>query len=471
MCQELERMIKWRCLQKRELGTGGRPLPPDSVSGISESVLANTVSQAKGLSHERLLERIYQMWPSNQDTAETHETSEGPMEMLSPEGSKSTSMKKQMCQLCIKEPGRMQCPSCHNAWYCSKRCLEAAQYSHVFKCAGRAITTADYLVLACHDDLFPNDEETNRDFGFGNCVTPQEKSNLMGLYIGLVTRVGITGAELYAWQKTGSLAEKICETYEEAFKRQPHAYRGEYYPWFLKNKHIVTQVGTKSGDRLTDTMDAQSQFYLQSDRNIPYNHLPETKRDVAAFYGIIQMGWHPGPGDGNGLWMAFGFCTLKHESEENEFAKFYRELFKRAPFVSFHEAYLDGSLEKLARRVGLEDIVDAWVKRGAAIGLKPGTPRSSVYDLKEFVLSKFDQVDPEASVIVDYGYANCRDPRERELWKTVYSKLFMTGACDLNELHEACIKGRLYEYVKEVRPDTPRSFERLAKNLYPLPEY
>jgi hypothetical protein len=47
----------------------------------------------------------------------------------------------------------------------------------------------------------------------------------------------------------------------------------------------------------------------------------------------------------------------------------------------------------------------------------------------------------------------------------------MTGACDLNELHEACIKGRLYEYVKGVRPDTPRSFERLAKNLYPLPEY
>lgn len=45
-------------------------------------------------------------------------------------------------------------------------------------------TTADYLAQAVFDDLLPEHPQTCADYGFDRAVTPEEKCNLLGLYIG-----------------------------------------------------------------------------------------------------------------------------------------------------------------------------------------------------------------------------------------------------------------------------------------------
>ena len=122
----------------------------------------------------------------------------------------------------------------------------------------------------------------------------------------------------------------------------------------------------------------------------------------------------------------------------------------------------------MAEHVGLGTEASFWKEeRQAILGLKPGKGYPSTYDLKQHILTK-DIADPINSVQVDYGYLNCRNPREREQWREVYSMMFQAGGFRFDALHKACITGKIYDYVMEIFPDTPAVFERLSKNLYLL---
>jgi hypothetical protein len=156
-----------------------------------------------------------------------------------------------------------------------------------------------------------------------------------------------------------------------------------------------------------------------------------------------------------------------YAEEEWRLATFYSSLFDKVDFVQFYRAYLEGSIDKLAQRVGLGEEVSFWKnQRGAVLGIQPGTGNPSVYNLKEFLLSE-DTV-PINSVKADYGYFNCKSPHERELWRDIYYRVFHAKDFDMAKMHEACIQGKIYEYVKQLFPGTPIEFKRLAVNIYPL---
>ncbi len=82
--------------------------------------------------------------------------------------------------------------------------------------------------------MIPNHPQTREEYGF-NRVHPEEEGKLVGLYTGLIHYLGISPDELHEWKKKGIFVAKIKEKYEEL----PESNRGLYYPWFLRNEHVL----------------------------------------------------------------------------------------------------------------------------------------------------------------------------------------------------------------------------------------
>ena len=392
------------------------------------------------------------------------------------------------------------CPGCHNEWYCSNACMKRSLFIHIFNCGGIEVTSADYLIRDCFRGRFPVGDAA-RDFGFDNAATPHDRTYLGGLNQGLVKFMGVGREDLHDWQVKDILAERICEVYEPLRQRSPQSI-GKYYPWFLDNKHIVSAVkpqrdessGSSHAARKAILLHAQN-YLPPADRGIPLEQLPASKQTVCKFYGFVKAGWTPGPEVE--FWLDFGFWACRGRmnvardspfyfpemlpasmrewftgavsiEEEGLLARFYTKLFDKVSFVQFHQAYLDGSLDQLAEHVGLRTEARFWKEeRQAILGLKPDAMYPSAYYLKQHILTQ-DIAEPINAVQVDYGYLNCRNPRERKRWREVYSMMFEADGFRFDALHKACITGKIYEYGKEIYPDIPAVFERLSKNVYPL---
>lgn len=93
--------------------------------------------------------------------------------------------------------------------------------------------------------------------------------------------------------------------------------------------------------------------------------------------------------------------------------------------------------------------------------------RQSCYSLKQFLACEDNlTTGPVLPVAVDYGWFACQTAMQKLEWKSTYKRLFeSSGHRDL-ALHEACIKGKIFEYVQKILPETPSSFEKLCWNHY-----
>ncbi len=140
-----------------------------------------------------------------------------------------------MCDIC-DNPATKRCSSCCKKWYCSEECQKQAWPLHIFDCTpqGRPIKTAYYLYQAVALDVIPGHPQTREAYGF-NRVPEEEEGNLVGLYTGLIKYLCISPDELHQWRKQGIFVAKIKEKYEQV----PEENRGQYYPWFLRNEHVL----------------------------------------------------------------------------------------------------------------------------------------------------------------------------------------------------------------------------------------
>jgi hypothetical protein len=142
-----------------------------------------------------------------------------------------------LCQFCREEPGNRKCSGCSRAWYCSRKCQKDAWFLHKFDCNAGNPTTADYLVLACVQDVIPTHQQTLIDYGFQRAFTEENQSRLIGLYIGLTNKslLGVSAKTLHRWRKDGVLIPEIIKQFESL----PPFNRGGYYPWFLENQWVL----------------------------------------------------------------------------------------------------------------------------------------------------------------------------------------------------------------------------------------
>jgi hypothetical protein len=295
--------------------------------------------------------------------------------------------------------------------------------------------------------VFPEDLDTINDFGFSKCLVQDERTYLLGVYIGLIKILGIESKELHEWQQANELAQNIRKTYEKA------GATSYYYTWFLENQHLV--------DTRTPNVDISQlvrKYLSPEDKTKDINQLqPEAKRIAICMYIVLLM--DNIPPIYHEFWIQFGFCTCNGDKIETELGHVYRALIDQCTLYEFYTNYESGSLETLLRRKNINGI-DHLKAQGVFFGYAS----KSVYHLKQYLLA--ENIPLKVSVSVDYGFASCKNKKQTEKLTKIYKQLFEHRDFNILRLHEACISGTLYKYASQfVAADA-----NLMRNPYPLPD-
>jgi hypothetical protein len=374
----------------------------------------------------------------------------------------------QICRNC-ENPATRRCSGCKvsSTWYCGKECQQEHWVIHIFECNPRKpINTAYYLARDCRRDRLPDDHQTCEDYGFSRAFTAENRSKLLGLYIGLFNYLNVSPKMVHSWRLNGTLVEKIKESFEEL----PVSSRGGYYPWFLENQYILEETKVVPIDHIHETLLRAWRYAGEgSPSSTPeeiasvLNTWSESKLACFSLYTWLLSSSHPSPDQFH--WVKFGFCVCRDEWSETSVSALYNRLIARCTFQEFYTAYQSSALISLFRtkELGtelrnvrhLEDVLENCP-----------VSNKSVWDLKQYVVASKGVLIP--SVTVDYGFANCRTEEETMELKEVYKKFFDHFKSDPIQLHEAAIGGRLFEYVGTFVKLKKNRFSRLMKNPYPL---
>ena len=233
-----------------------------------------------------------------------------------------------LCESC-DEPATRRCSGCKvpTAWYCSEECQRTLWGSHIFECnPTKPINTAYHLARAVYGDQLPDDPQTCEDYGFTRAFTPENRSNLLGLYQGLITYQRVEPKTIHRWRVKGRLIEEIKAAYEKL----PPDKRGGYYPWLLQNEWVINQELPAPTDAAHEMMlrawkyAGGSSASTQEVMAAEIAGWSERKRACFGFCASLLSGWHPSPE--LNIWLQFGFCACADEYAERSLAERYRQL-------------------------------------------------------------------------------------------------------------------------------------------------
>ena len=70
------------------------------------------------------------------------------------------------------------------------------------------------------------------------------------------------------------------------------------------------------------------------------------------------------------------------------------------------------------------------------------------------------------AVVGHYGFANCKTLGDVKILRDVYKSFFTIRGANPLELHQACMRGEIYEYLAAKLPLFDTSPKRLFKNSY-----
>ena len=331
----------------------------------------------------------------------------------------------------------------------------------------------------------PQDEAVLEDFGFNNVVSGGDKTSLLGLYRGLYLCSDFSAEDIHQWRIRGILAYKIKEFYYSI----EETYSGGYFPWFLKNLHVLQRPMSKdeAQQELIATFYNKARPYLDiEDREkAAWDLHPEAKKASIDLLAEILLKMSPNPIERN--WYSFGFVTCCGKGEESILVGLYQLLLTEsdgssfyefhnrrkgvnqpATFTQFWKAYEAGTLIQLMDSKGLKEVRSRLPFLEGFLSVPPPGPCPSVWDLKQF-LEISDPMDypPIPSVNVDYGFINCRTFEETCILMEIYGKVLKTA--NPLEFHQACVAGDLFQFVSGCMRMEER-WRPLMGNFYPLKE-
>ncbi|KAL7912931.1 hypothetical protein GGI35DRAFT_476750 [Trichoderma velutinum] len=362
-----------------------------------------------------------------------------------------------------------------NATFASKRLIAAVKSASWIGSAVKGVK------IRCHSttspNQFPQDPEICEHFGFARCRSWREQSHLLGLYKGLLI-LNIGPIQLNTWREKDILVSKIIET----FSKVPEQRRGSYFPWFLRNQHILDSSLPPHQLRGEDNplrraIDAAKPLLNLEDRNKEFQQLePLSKRHCFLFYAIALDGGYPNPCWAEvDLWYDFGFVVCQSEHGEEGLGILYSRLVgankttrdcdeslgtKRkdyfdGPTCSFDEfwlAYENGSLARLFEQYGFGGMIDRYLglQEFLAFPRKQSELRPSVWRLKHFLaldpntpLGNFPDVEAAAH---EYGFTSHLNAVTRLALRQFYEQL-LRKAHPLR-VHDAKSCGKLLEYAE-----------------------
>ncbi|CAE6505040.1 unnamed protein product [Rhizoctonia solani] len=379
------------------------------------------------------------------------------------------------CRYCEAEQSNLSaCSGCRNAWYCGPECQKAHWKFHRLHCLHPSkLTSADRLAIAANADLLPNENDTQvlRDYGFARVQIPRSENYLCGLFQGIIRYGEVDPREIHRQRLAGTLIDYIKDYYEKI----PIQARGGYYPWFLKNQHLLgpSIYIDISSAVLNDALIQHTWSFIGGSASTSLieikSQIQDWNKEKKQAFRFVQLLLHPGFQLSPDLpeWVHFGFCGCKSRDEEANLWDSYIKLAKAVPFEKFHTAYNSSSLPSLFSTNGLT-ITNPFI-----LDVLSGTPHvnKSVWNLKQFALGDYQKLTP--SVVVDYGFMNCGDLESQETenvihsLRQVYNRILTAPNANPLKLHEACLQGKLFQYARRVT-QVDAKFAPLMKNIYPV---
>jgi hypothetical protein len=321
---------------------------------------------------------------------------------------------------------------------------------------GRPIDATDYLVLACHANEFPLEDDVANKYGFMYFASGHDRWRLFKLYRRLVVDWSIDEDELRSAVEQNRLKEML--TFRCLQTRDPDMLRDMQW---LKSEE---GFGTKGkGPGLAVIFEAaQRELLSPEERKVPIVELqPLEKRKALVFYAQIRNGFKPDVDEDN--WISLGFCTAADPESEQRLASAYGSLVERCPFDEFWNAMVESRMVELFRRYGLADrILHMRNFKDFMVIVKKW--HQSVWELKRY--TRMNVTDPFRAVVVDYGFINCEDARQRMQLRGIYQEYFERGEDEMR-LHEACVAGKLGSFLESVLGSLAVRSD-LLWNPYPL---
>ncbi|KUJ15801.1 uncharacterized protein LY89DRAFT_707936 [Mollisia scopiformis] len=322
------------------------------------------------------------------------------------------------------------CEKCRLTAYCDLDCYRSDWYRHKFSCnSGRPIDATDYLVLACHLNEFPKEDDVAKQYGFMYFASGKDRSRLFNLYHRLVIDWGIDGDELRSSVEGNNLKEMLVSRCSQ----DPVMHTDML--WLEKEEGFGAN---SEGPGLIVLFEkARDELLSPNDRTLPLFELqPREKRDALIFYAQLRNGFKPVLDEDN--WISFGFCTAADPALEQQLASAYVPLVEQCPFDDFWKAMVESRIVDMFSKYGLSDQI------------------SHMRNFKDFM----------ATVMVDYGFTNCDNVGQRMQLQEMYKDYFRRGEDEM-KLHEACINGNLATFLTSVFGSLEVS-PHLLRNPYPL---
>ncbi|QRD93259.1 hypothetical protein F9C07_2077189 [Aspergillus flavus] len=364
------------------------------------------------------------------------------------------------CCICYRETSR-SCSLCQRGFYCSQSCEDKRSARHLFTCAKRPLTSADFLYISIGEDRMPEEEDVCADFGFNYFESFADKSKLLGLYKGLWIQ-NVPVEDIHKWQVEGSLVANI----KEVFYQIPERYR-------------------EATERTVTTFFDEARSYLdKEDRDKRCNELkPKAKRDCFYMLALTLHMAYPNPVETP--WFNFGFCTCYDEYQERALGGLFGKLLsgdnlfddvptsiprmkhiQTATFTEFWKAYESGTMIQLMDSKGFKQYRLQFPYLEEFFTSPPCGPHLSVWSLKQFLaIYNPAEFPPDNTISADYGFMNCKTFTETCTLMELYKRL-LRKASPL-DLHEACVAGKLFEFA-ECFHKMDQAHRRSMKDFYPL---
>ncbi|KAJ4129105.1 hypothetical protein NW768_007636 [Fusarium equiseti] len=329
----------------------------------------------------------------------------------------------------------------------------------IFNEVGRPIDATDQLVLACHKDTYPEEEDVAKRFGFMSFISGTDRLRLFELYRRLVVDYKVDEDELRAALEQRKLKEMLM--FRCGQTNDPCMLSDK--DW-LKNQERFEVDGRHAG-LITLFEATQEELLSANDRKLPLDELqPREKQKALLFYVQIRNGFKPDTDEDN--WITLGLCTAPDAASETQLCSAYASLIQHCTYEEFWNCIAKSSIVELFEKYGLTHTIShmrnfkdhmAHVKKWYA----------SVWELKRF--TRMQDADPSRAVVVDYGFINCTDASQRMQLRETYQQYFNDGHDEMS-LHEVCISGQLATFLELVL-GTLSVPSQLLNNPYPLKDY
>lgn len=281
---------------------------------------------------------------------------------------------------------------------------------------------------------------------------------LYTLYVDLIKVKGIKSRQLHHWRTNGILPSQIEVIYEAL----PPDARGAAYEWFTRNKCVLEQTHVTRSDRILyrDKVNMRVLAFATttSPRVAPellrklVDSLPQIRRDCWDHYGTVLANTYYGPD--STLWLNFGYCSCPTLRDVVDLYRAYYALVHVCSFKEFSKAYGEGMLFALFQKHRTaQPAISRYLSvelRTALLGdVLSSRPLmcKSVWILKQYILSDGSR-SPNDRFRSDYGFTNCKHPRQTEQLFNLYKGFFSSPTSNPLELHAAFMEGHLFDFFK-----------------------